>query len=52
LTTLKADNPEAAKSLPALQSADLIGADSTGEKVYVTAKGLKVARDIESLPLA
>jgi hypothetical protein len=52
MTTLKADNPEAAKSLPALQSADLIGADSTGEKVYVTAKGLKVARDIESLPLA
>ena len=52
LATLSVDNPEAAKSLPALESADLIGADSTGQKYYVTAKGLKVARDIESLPLA
>jgi hypothetical protein len=39
------------EELSALQGADLIGANSSGEKFYVTAKGLKVARDLEQLTI-
>ena len=47
----KADS-KADEALDALQSADLIGAGSGGDKYYVTAKGLKVARDLEQIPLS
>jgi len=50
-SVLKQTDPEADQALGALQSADLIGAGSEG-KVYVTAKGLKVARDLEQIPLS
>jgi hypothetical protein len=43
-------NPEA--DLAALVGADLIGSAPSGEKYYVTAKGLKVARDLEKIPNA
>jgi hypothetical protein len=49
---LQAVDPAAERDLNALQDADLIGVGSSGEKYYVTAKGLKVARDLENLPLA
>jgi len=49
---LKQDNPDADQQLKALENADLIGAGANGEKYYVTAKGLKVARDLEKLPIA
>jgi hypothetical protein len=39
------------EALSALKAADLIGEDTKGTKYYVTAKGLKVARDLESLPI-
>jgi predicted transcriptional regulator len=48
---LKAENPCADQALEALEKADLIGAASSGEKYYVTAKGLKVARDLEKIPI-
>lgn len=48
---LKEASPNADEELSALQSADLIGADSSGQKFYVTAKGLKVARDLQQLPI-
>ncbi len=37
------------EELAALKGADLIEANSNGEKFYVTAKGLKVARDLDML---
>jgi len=46
LASIKKAVPDADKELKALQGADLIGANSSGEKFYVTAKGLKVARDL------
>lgn len=46
---LKAAFPNA--DLEALEKADLISPSSSGEKYYVTAKGLKVARDLEKIPL-
>jgi hypothetical protein len=36
-------------ALDALESADLISSARAGEKYYVTAKGLKVARDLEKI---
>jgi hypothetical protein len=44
-----AANVEAAEQLNALKDADLIAASTDGEKFYVTAKGLKVARDLGNL---
>ncbi|MGO4879768.1 MAG: hypothetical protein ACLP59_02970 [Bryobacteraceae bacterium] len=38
-------------ALAALESADLIGSARGGEKYFVTAKGLKVARDLDKLPI-
>ena len=37
------------EALTMLEEADLIGSGAGGAKYYVTAKGLKVARDIEQL---
>ncbi|MGB6719602.1 MAG: hypothetical protein WBE72_02310 [Terracidiphilus sp.] len=51
VTGLKKADPEADQELDALQVADLIGANSSREKFYITAKGLKVARDLEKLPV-
>jgi hypothetical protein len=51
LATLKEAIPNADQELKALQSADLIGANRSGEKYFVTAKGLKVARDLEQLAI-
>jgi hypothetical protein len=48
---LKAENPGADQELEALERADLIGSASSGEKYYVTARGLKVARDLEKIPI-
>jgi len=45
-------DPQADQALDVLQSADLIGAGADGEKFYVTAKGLKVARDLEQFHLS
>jgi predicted transcriptional regulator len=42
----------AAEGLSKLQEADLIAAGQGGDTYYVTAKGLKVARELESLPIA
>jgi len=47
---LMAANPDADHGLEALKNADLIDASPNGAKYYVTAKGLKVARDLEKLP--
>jgi predicted transcriptional regulator len=49
--SLKAANPEADQQLDALEKADLISSAPSGRKYYVTAKGLKVARDLEKLPI-
>jgi len=51
MAPLKAANPEAHQELDALEKADLIGAAPNSGKYYVTAKGLKVARDLEKLPI-
>jgi len=51
IAPLKATNPDADQELDALEKADLIGAAPNGGKYYVTAKGLKVARDLEKLPI-
>ncbi len=48
---LRAVNPDADQELDALQKADLISAAPSGGKYYVTAKGLKVARDLEKIPI-
>jgi hypothetical protein len=37
--------------LEALKGANLIGSGGGGNKLYVTAKGLQVARDLEKLPV-
>lgn len=49
--SLRQGNPEADQDLGVLKDADLIGSGSSGDKYYVTAKGLKVARDLEKLPV-
>jgi hypothetical protein len=48
---LREGNPDADQQLEALENADLIQAAPSG-KYFVTAKGLKVARDLEKLPLS
>jgi hypothetical protein len=48
---LKASTPDADQELEALEKADLISPAPSGGKYYVTAKGLKVARDLEKLPV-
>jgi hypothetical protein len=52
LASLKQNDSDAARELEALEDADLIGSAQSGERYYVTAKGLKVARDLEKLPVA
>jgi hypothetical protein len=41
---------ESQAALDKLESADLISSARGGERYYVTAKGLKVARDLEKIP--
>jgi predicted MarR family transcription regulator len=48
--SLKKDVPEAQEQLEALKKADLIGLGDSGKNFYVTARGLKVARDLEQIP--
>jgi predicted transcriptional regulator len=40
---------DADQQLSTLAQADLIGASTDGKKYFVTAKGLKVARDLDNL---
>lgn len=47
--TLRASNPTPEADLAALVEADLISSAAGGEKYYVTAKGLRVARDLEKI---
>jgi hypothetical protein len=49
--SLRANNADADRELKILEEADLIGASPNQTKYYVTAKGLKVARDLDSLPV-
>jgi secreted protein with Ig-like and vWFA domain len=51
IAPLKATHSDADRELDALEEADLIGAAPKSGKYYVTAKGLKVARDLEKLPI-
>ena len=51
VASLRATNPDADQELEALEKADLISSAPSGAKYYVTAKGLKVARDLEKLPI-
>jgi hypothetical protein len=51
-SALEKADPGADEALGVLEKADLIGAASDGKKFYVTAKGLKVARDLEQIPFA
>lgn len=48
---LRAEGAEVDRELHALTDADLIGAGANGDKYFVTAKGLRVARDLEKLPI-
>jgi hypothetical protein len=48
---LKEANPGSDQELDALEKADLISPASSGKKYYVTAKGLKVARDLEKIQI-
>jgi len=50
--SLDTSDATAVEGLNQLQEADLIAAGQGGDTYYVTAKGLKVARDLENLPLA
>jgi hypothetical protein len=43
------EGSDAENQLQALTEADLIGPSTDGRKYYVTAKGLKVARDLNNL---
>jgi predicted transcriptional regulator len=47
--TLKASAPTVEADLAALVEADLISSAPDGEKYYVTAKGLGVARDLDKI---
>jgi hypothetical protein len=49
-TLPKANDPDVKAALVTLESADLINLSRNGEKYFVTAKGLKVARDLEKIP--
>ena len=51
IALLKQANPGSDEQLEALAKADLISPTPGGEKYYVTAKGLKVARDLEKIPI-
>jgi hypothetical protein len=46
---LTRDDPDASRELDALTQSDLIGVSSDGEKYFVTATGLKIARDLNKL---
>ncbi len=48
--SLKSEAPDAEQQLEALKDANLIGLGDSGKNLYVTAKGLKVARDLEKIP--
>ena len=48
-STLRAVDDDADRKLAALVEADLISA-APGDRYFVTAKGLKVARDLEKIP--
>jgi hypothetical protein len=50
--SLEAVNPDADRELAALEKADLIGSVPSSGKYYVTAKGLKVARDLEKISVS
>lgn len=47
---LKGENAPENSGLEELQAADLIDFSPTSEKYFVTAKGLKVARDLQKIP--
>jgi hypothetical protein len=49
IASLKETNPGADQELDTLQRADLISIGQSGKSYFVTAKGLKVARDLEQL---
>lgn len=49
--SLRAKNADADQELKTLEEAGLIGLSTDQTKYYVTAKGLKVARDLENLPV-
>jgi hypothetical protein len=51
IDSLRAKNEKADQELRILEQADLIGVAPNQTKYYVTAKGLKVARDLENLPV-
>lgn len=50
--SLKDVSPDADQELAALEKADLVGSAPNSGKYYVTANGLKVARDLEKLPIS
>jgi predicted transcriptional regulator len=49
IASLKETNPGADQALDTLERADLISIGQSGKSYFVTAKGLKVARDLEQL---
>ena len=49
-SALEKSSETAEEELGKLQDADLIGAGADGKRYFVTAKGLKVARDLEQIP--
>lgn len=49
IASLKEANPGAEQELDSLERADLISIGRSGKSYFVTAKGLKVARDLEQL---
>ena len=49
IASLKETDPGADQELDTLQRADLISIGQSGKSYFVTAKGLKVARDLEQL---
>jgi hypothetical protein len=49
IASLKEANPGADQELDTLERADLISIGRSGKSYFVTAKGLKVARDLEQL---
>jgi hypothetical protein len=49
LTRVIPDESDADQQLNTLAQADLIGASTDGQKYFVTAKGLKVARDLDNV---
>jgi hypothetical protein len=51
LDSLKTEVPGADEQIAALKDADLVGLGDSGKNLYVTAKGMKVARDLEKIPI-